>query len=74
MLLAHVACFLYLQDGRTPLYCAAQKGHDKIMEMLVQAGADVNAANKVGMISLCTSVRVRRIAIVNCKIAPALTL
>jgi ankyrin repeat protein len=51
---------LYLQDGRTPLCRAAQDGHDKIMEVLVKAGADVNAANKVGVIfplSVCAALR-----------------
>ena len=34
----------------TPLCRAAQKGNDKIVEMLVDAGVDVNAVSKVGVI------------------------
>jgi hypothetical protein len=41
---------LYLQDGWTPLRWAIQKGSDNIVEMLVEAGADVNVVDKVGVI------------------------
>jgi ankyrin repeat protein len=33
--------------GWTPLHSAADKGHDKVAEVLLRAGADVNAADKV---------------------------
>jgi ankyrin repeat protein len=36
-----------LQFGDTPLFIAAGSGYDKVVEVLVQASADVNAANKV---------------------------
>jgi ankyrin repeat protein len=36
-----------MQNGWTPVHWAADKGQDKVVEVLVQAGADVNAANKV---------------------------
>jgi ankyrin repeat protein len=36
-----------LQSGLTPLNWAANNGHDKVVEVLVQASADVNAAHKV---------------------------
>jgi ankyrin repeat protein len=36
-----------LQYGQTPLHNAAFKGHDKVVEVLVRSGADVNAADKV---------------------------
>ena len=38
---------LILQWGRTPLYNASQEGHDKVVEVLIAAGADVNLADKV---------------------------
>jgi hypothetical protein len=41
-----------LQDGETPLHCAvvnsvSSYGYYKVVQVLVQAGADVNAATKV---------------------------
>ena len=33
-------------DGSTPLHCATWKGQDKAAELLVEAGADVNAINQ----------------------------
>ena len=38
---------LILQLGRTPLYAASWRGHDKVVEVLIAAGADVNLADKV---------------------------
>ena len=35
------------QDGRTPLYKSAYNGHKEVVEILLQNGAEVNAANKV---------------------------
>jgi len=35
-------------DDSTPLHCAAWKGHLHIVEVLVAAGADVNAVNQNG--------------------------
>ena len=35
------------QDGFSPLFVASQKGHDRIVEMLLQAGATVDLQNKV---------------------------
>ena len=34
--------------GTTPLYIAAQKGHDGCVAVLIQAGADVRKADKYG--------------------------
>ena len=38
---------LILQDGWTPLLVASMRGHDRIVELLIAAGADVNFADKV---------------------------
>ena len=38
---------LILQSGGTPLYMASVRGHDKVVEVLIAAGADVNLANEV---------------------------
>jgi ankyrin repeat protein len=46
-----------LQDGDTPLNNAARNGHDKVAEVLVRAGADVNAADKVRHFSHFVSLR-----------------
>jgi ankyrin repeat protein len=32
-------------DGSTPLHCACWKGHDDVVRLLLEAGADVNAEN-----------------------------
>jgi len=32
-------------DGSTPLHCACWKGHDAVVVILLEAGADVNAEN-----------------------------
>jgi len=42
-----LSLFLYLQLGDTPLHLACSNGHEKIVEMLVTAGADVKVKNKV---------------------------
>jgi ankyrin repeat protein len=33
-------------DGTTPLHCAAWKGHVEVAEILLNAGADLNAVNQ----------------------------
>ena len=37
----------YTQDGLFPLIVASQEGHDRIVEILLQAGATVDLKNKV---------------------------
>ena len=36
-----------MQDGDCPLYIASDKGHDKTVEILLQAGATVDLPDKV---------------------------
>ena len=36
-----------MQDGNCPLYIARNKGHDKTVEILLQAGATVDLQDKV---------------------------
>ena len=38
---------LCLQDGFSPLYIAAQEGHNEVVAGLLGAGANVNIATKV---------------------------
>jgi ankyrin repeat protein len=33
-------------DGSTPLHCATWKGHENVVQVLLQAGAEVNAINQ----------------------------
>ena len=33
-----------MDDGATPLYVAAQEGHEAVVRALIEAGADVNKA------------------------------
>ena len=42
-----LSLFLYLQDGDTTLHLACFVGHEKIVEMLMTAGADVKVKNEV---------------------------
>ena len=42
----------HTQDGSFPLISASQKGHDRIVEKLLQAGATVDLQNKVLFVHL----------------------
>ena len=42
-----LSLFLYLQGGWTPLHLACYHGHEKMVEMLVAAGADVEVKDEV---------------------------
>ena len=44
---SRLSLFLYLQGGWTPLHWACYYGHEKIVEMLVTGGADVEMKNEV---------------------------
>ena len=35
---------LTLQDGASPLYVASQEGHSNVVDILLEAGADVHQA------------------------------
>ena len=37
-----------LQNGQSPLYTASRNGHLEVMKTLIEAGANINQANKVG--------------------------
>lgn len=36
-----------LQDGRTPLHLASERGHTSVVEVLIGAQADINLLDKV---------------------------
>ena len=40
-------CCYLIQDKGTPVYVAAQNGHVEALSVLISAGGNVNAANKV---------------------------
>ena len=44
---SHFSIFLNVKDGRTPLFIAAQKGHEQIVELLLEKGADVDLPDQV---------------------------
>ena len=37
-------CYCQTQDGYSPVYVASQEGHTEVVDLLVQAGADINLA------------------------------
>ena len=43
----HTHTHTHTQNGFFPLFLASHEGHDKIVEMLLQAGATVDLQNKV---------------------------
>ena len=42
----------HLQNGNTPLYWASENGHLETAKMLIEKGADVNAADKVSHVMI----------------------
>lgn len=43
----NICFFFFLQDGLTPLHCAARSGHDASVELLLERGAPLLARTKV---------------------------
>ena len=39
-----VSYFTFVQDGLCPVYVASQEGHTEVVDLLVQAGADIHLA------------------------------
>ena len=40
-----VSYFTCVQDGLSPVYVASQEGHTEVVDLLVQAGADIHLAS-----------------------------
>lgn len=43
---------IFLQNGETPLWIASSTGHDHVVELLLQVGADKDIPNNVRMYSI----------------------
>ncbi len=43
----HILLYSYNQDGWTPLYAAAEKGHEGAVRELILGGANINQPDKV---------------------------
>ena len=48
---------LCIQDGETPLLCAAARGHLDIVRILIESGALLNTVDKHGLTALHHAVR-----------------
>ena len=42
---SNLFCCCRTQDGVSPVYAASQNGHTEIVDLLVQAGAEIHLAN-----------------------------
>ena len=38
---------MLFQDSQTPLYAASKAGHENVVKLLLQSGADVNRSDEV---------------------------
>ena len=43
----HIPYFDLFQTGKTPLHVAASRGHDDVVSLLLQKGADLNTIDQV---------------------------
>ena len=41
----------HFQEGNTIIHLAAEKGHNKVVQVLLEYGADISRINKVGNIT-----------------------
>ena len=41
-----------LQDGLTPLHCAARSGHDLVVDLLLERGSPVSSKTRNGLTAL----------------------
>lgn len=53
VLISKSSLSLLLQFLLTPLHLASWYGHERVVELLLQHGADVNAVDSVGEFVLC---------------------
>ena len=49
MYMYRMTCVYFLQNGSSPLMIATLYGHLDVVKTFIEAGADVNHANKVGI-------------------------
>ena len=54
-ILVFVVIYDILQWGETPLHLASRHNNDKIVQVLIQSGADVNIVNIVSYYHACTN-------------------
>ena len=56
--------FVLLQYGVTALMAASQEGHSKVVQMLLLAGANKEAADEVGYSGACHTLDLRAVVFV----------
>ena len=58
-----VLFFTLMQDGVSPVYAASKNGHTEVVDLLVQAGADINLTT-TAKVHVCTYTVVSSVAAV----------